>query len=215
MSSEPGAVLRYTLDGSAPSTTSGAAYTGPVTVGVDRRLRVALVLPGGATAEVAHAYTVGRDRTRGADQAPATWTTTRGTTTGPPSALLVEGEPSGTMTVTAGAHKGALLASGWGALTLPAPAPTALSLSWAGSATAAGGTREVALWDWEQRSWTVVSAAPQPAVPSRHVLDVGGDVRRFVSSTGQVHVRLEGTAPKTAGTWSLVADQLTVRPTWG
>ncbi|MEJ5867095.1 SdrD B-like domain-containing protein [Pseudokineococcus sp. 5B2Z-1] len=57
LAGETGAVLRYTLDGSAPSATRGMVATGPVRVGRDRLLRaVAVDAAGNASVDLAARY---------------------------------------------------------------------------------------------------------------------------------------------------------------
>jgi uncharacterized protein (DUF1800 family) len=55
LTSTPGATIRYTTDGSAPSRTQGTIYTGPLTLGADTTIRAIAYLDGRADSPVVDA----------------------------------------------------------------------------------------------------------------------------------------------------------------
>jgi len=208
LTAEAGAAIRYTLDGSVPTATTGMAYTGPFLVARSRVVRAVAVDRAGNVGPVAAlAYTINRPGPSGEQPAPYGWTQQQGWTRG--TAADLDATDAVVFFLAAERTAGGYAADGYGQFRLPGAArrPAALTLTYAGGATDRHTTRTVAVYDWRAGRWTALQSIAQPLDTTTAVVDLPGDPSRFVSTAGELRVRVVATGPRP---FELRVDQLSV-----
>ncbi|MFP5334726.1 MAG: hypothetical protein ACLGIV_05365, partial [Actinomycetes bacterium] len=96
----------------------------------------------------------------------------------------------------------------YGSYTVPAGqrSVTALSVAYDGGASPGGFDRTLSLYNVSTGSWEVLRTDAQSATDVSTTIDVAGDPMRFVSSAGEIRLRVAGTHPKV---FDLTSDLMT------
>ncbi len=213
LSSEAGASFRYTLDGDLPSTTTGMAYTGPVTLSTStgKTLKaVAIDAAGNASgvSEVSYTITGG---TTAAAAAPGSWTPSTGTTRGVLADLAFK-DDGRRFFLTSAASGSSYVTDGYGTYVVPQAQRTLLGLGVAfeGRVDLAGVNRSLEMYNWATKKYEVVRAAEaQGLTDSRTLVDVAGDPKRFMNATtGEIRLKVRASAA--SRNFELGADQVSV-----
>lgn len=224
LTSETGATIRYTLDGSMPSATHGMRYGSGVVIGGDRVLRaVAIDAAGNVSGELAPddptlppglSFRVSVPGATAGSATAVRWTVLRGgTPRGDPAATLANEDgnrllvPSAFISKSSGhgidGYATVRLPAGQRSLaTLGAVVDSRVNLPGAGGA--------LWLYDWRAGSWTRM--LPDDSIDTadlRAVVYASGDLGRFVSTGGDVRVRLAAT--RTKGAFDTQVDQVVLR----
>jgi hypothetical protein len=219
--SETGATFRYTLDGTTPSASAGYAVVDPtITLATrgDTTLKVvAIDRKGNVSPVVTGTYTIAHPEGLTPAAAPFSATPSLwkvmygGVSAGSVDGLFqrADGRTMTLRTIKIGAN---WYAEGYASATLPAAQRnlTAMSVDLTYHSTGVATSHRVFLFNhttgqWEQQ----IAQSLMPTAAQSRTISVTGNLGRFVSSTGEVRVRIESW--NAARTYTIVMDQIVVR----
>jgi hypothetical protein len=212
LASETGATIRYTLDGSIPTAVTGSVYNGPIWIGISTKLNaVAIDAAGNVSTLTSTIYSL-PPATTAPPAAAATWTRTVGTVRSGSAAQL--GADDGAYLVMASAKVGSkLTVDAYGAYTVPQERRNLVSLTvdFDAGASAGGYNRTLSLYNFTTSTWETLETKAQTIPDLRTTIRVGGDPKRFLSSTGELRMRVQATH---SSTFDLKVDLMTFTVTY-
>lgn len=197
LSSEDGATIRFTLDGSDPSPTEGMGYSEPITIESSATLKaIAIDAAGNVSTMTTESYTI-----ESASPPPSTGGTVTAAASGWTNidGAIAAGSADNLATddqvyLTLKAVKSGLkyLYNGYGSLTLPADQRdlSELTVTYDGGASRGGYNRTLYLFNFATDAWESVGTQRQTTSDLNTTIPVNGDPKRFVSSTGEIRMRI-------------------------
>ncbi len=198
LTSESGADIYYTTDGTAPSPSSGQLYSGPITIAVTTTLQaVARDAAGNLSGIMTQDYVIQPAGPGGGGGGstqvvvPTSWTLTKG--------LLISGSVPGDIASDNGTYlavgsvkqgKKQVISSSGSATVAPGASVTGITLD--GHASRGGVERRLALWNFTTGRWDDVDRRNEVSSDSGPVTYVVSGA--YVSAGGEIRVRLDTSA---------------------
>lgn len=205
LESEAKAVMRYTLDGSTPSTSS-TLYQGPITVAISLTLKaIAIDAAGNVSGVMTETYVIG---------APALSATYAATAFSIQKGSLISGAAAqlaaddGDYLVLGSVKRGRYQAVEWtGSASIPGDQMNvvAMMIYYDGGASSGGLSRTFYLYNFTTSSWEKLISQTQTAADMSATIGVNGDPKRFVAGNGEVRLQTVVTG---SASFQLKADLL-------
>ncbi|MBI3979136.1 MAG: chitobiase/beta-hexosaminidase C-terminal domain-containing protein [Chloroflexi bacterium] len=205
LTSEAGATVRYTLDGTNPTATSGMVYGDPISIASSRTLKaLAVDAAGNVSAVTTETYTIEQAGTQtAAPAAPKEWKVLKGSTYGSLGDLTADDGQY--FYLRSGKVGGKQVVDGYGSYTVPAEQRNLVGLTvvYDGGASAGGFDRTLSLYNFATSSWETLNTTSQTSADAKTTVDVSGDPTRFLSSNGELRLRVQAA---NRNTFDLKAD---------
>jgi hypothetical protein len=224
LTSETGATIRYTLDGTLPSATTGMKYAGGFQIAGTHTLRaVAIDLAGNVSGELGPdnvtlprgaAYRITVPGTAMGAATPTRWTVLQGGAPfGDPTTTLAADDATRLLVPSAFVSKSkGYAADGYATAKLPVGERNlaTLGVTFDARATLSNAIGSMWIYDWGTASWSRLLADDAVrTADSRWIAYAPGDLARFVSKDGDVRVRFS--SARTSGAFDVAVDQVVLR----
>jgi hypothetical protein len=194
LTSESGATIRYTLDGSTPTASSGIVYSQPVFIGAGLTTLKAVAIDeafnlSGVTTET---YDVVVTASSGSES-PGVWTMTKGSVISGGADNL--GANDGQYIEMRSARKGkAQRVWAIGSATTSYANLISLTVRYDGAASTAGVGRTLFLYNFTTGAWEYVAGGTESTTDTTVTATVAGDPNRFLSPTGEMRIQVKASS---------------------
>jgi hypothetical protein len=209
-----GNTIRYTLDGSDPTSSWGTIYgTKPVSIGQTTVLKAVAVSATGKVSAVKMAtYTINLPPPVTAAPASPTAITMITGTAGPGDVSSLAASDGNFLSLNSSAA-GTPTVNGYVSYTVPTSQRNLLGLTvdYEIGSDLDGFNRAAYLYNFQTASWEMLETAPQTLAAQHTTFMLDGDLKRFMSSTGQMRLRIQASH---SGAFHLQADLVTFTITY-